>query len=51
MSNSLKHLASMIEQNPDAMEFFSDEEQAKISLLLAADAIDDLKNDDYIEGV
>ena len=48
MSEALKHLARTIEQNPDAMELFSAEEQVKISLLLTANAIDELKGDDYV---
>lgn len=48
MSESLKHLARMIGQNPEAMELFSEDEQVKISLLLASDAIDELEGDDYV---
>ena len=47
MSESLRHLASIIEQNPEAMELFSAEEQVKISLLLTAKEIDELEGDDY----
>lgn len=50
MSTELKHLAHIIEQNPDAMELFSESEQVKVSILLVADAIDDLDSDDYVEG-